>query len=171
MDDSIDIIPLDQLDTIYFYLKGMFESYTLSFPDDTYMNFDKFKAISLMCKNIYSTVLTTKEKEVVGYILILAGGKYTEECKGSIPDEKNLILFNFCVQPKYRGNNYGKLLIHYLITQKHSESEIEVLTKEDNKVAIGLYEMFGFTKVKNLKDYYSQSKIVGSKNAILYKLV
>ncbi len=171
MDESTDIIPLDKLAIANLYLDQMYNCYTLSFPDDTYMKLDKFKTIVEMCINIYSTILTTKKGDLIGYILILAGGKYKEDCKGSNPDEKSLILFNFCVQPKYRGNSYGKLLIHYLTTQKHSKSKIEVLTKEDNTVAIALYELFGFQKVKVLKNYYLQSKITGSKNAILFKLI
>ena len=65
------------------------------------------------------------------------------------------------------------------VNSQKDESEIEVLTKEDNKVAIGLYEMFGFSKVKELKNYYFQKvqsniqmNIDDNKmcNAYLYKL-
>lgn len=59
----------------------------------------------------------------------------------------------FEVDSKYRNNKIGNKLMEYLINNIKKDITLEV--KEDNYIAIHLYEKYGFKKVAKRPGYYS----------------
>ena len=65
-------------------------------------------------------------------------------------------IININILDSYQGKGYSKLLMNELIKYKE-ENKIENITLEvnkDNKVAINLYELFGFVQVGVRRGYY-----------------
>lgn len=61
---------------------------------------------------------------------------------------------NYCditgvyIEPSYRGQGFGKILINYIINEVTNKNKIPVLqTSSDNIVARRVYEDLGFEKV------------------------
>lgn len=62
------------------------------------------------------------------------------------------------IDPKYRGNNYSKILMNFMIDYVINKKEIKNITLEvsvDNYVAINLYTNYGFNKVAIRSQYYN----------------
>ncbi|MBO5138469.1 MAG: GNAT family N-acetyltransferase [Bacilli bacterium] len=60
----------------------------------------------------------------------------------------------FEVDSKYRNNKIGNKLMEYLINNIKKDITLEV--KEDNYIAIYLYEKYGFKKVAKRPGYYGK---------------
>jgi ribosomal protein S18 acetylase RimI-like enzyme len=69
-------------------------------------------------------------------------------------------LYSLAVDPACRGKGYGKTMLincmNVLLAQGIVDLSLEV--DVDNSTAIKLYESFGFSKAKRLKDYYAPGK-------------
>ena len=66
-------------------------------------------------------------------------------------------IVNINILDSYQGNGYSKLLMYELLKYKE-ENNIENITLEvnkENKVAINLYESYGFIKIGVRKGYYN----------------
>lgn len=94
--------------------------------------------------NPYLKIITYVEKDkVIGFLLY-----------SLIYDRIEIEQFE--VITKERGKSIGDKLLNYLI-EKYKDSDIKNITlevKEDNIVAINLYEKYGFKKVSTREKYY-----------------
>ena len=90
--------------------------------------------------------------EVIGYIGMSA-----------VLDEG--YLFNVAVDERYRKKGVGSALVRELVTycQKHGFAFLTLEVRESNAPAISLYGSFGFIKVGERRDYYSDP----TENALL----
>ncbi len=100
-----------------------------------------------------SLFLTAVEQgEVIGYIGMSA-----------VVDEG--YIYNVAVEEKHRRRGVGSALIGELVTycQKHSFSFLTLEVRPSNQNAVSLYSKFGFIKVGERRDYYSNPR----ENALL----
>lgn len=90
--------------------------------------------------------------EVIGYIGMSA-----------VIDEG--YLFNAAVDSHYRKKGVGSALVRELVTwcQKHDFAFLTLEVRESNAPAIALYSRFGFVRVGERKNYYSDP----AENALL----
>lgn len=67
---------------------------------------------------------------------------------------------NIAVHPSYRGKGKGRLLVTALIELASREGiqELTLEVRKSNKVAISLYESFGFESLGVRKGFYSDNK-------------
>lgn len=65
---------------------------------------------------------------------------------------------NVAVNENYRGKGYGKMLVNHLIKQCEAENALFVTleVRKSNENAIALYEICGFKKVGERKNFYSK---------------
>lgn len=71
---------------------------------------------------------------------------------------RTLHLLNICVDPRYHGKGFGRILLNYCFETaqllKKLVSEILLEVRVSNTIAIQLYKKNGFKQVDVLKDYY-----------------
>ena len=74
-------------------------------------------------------------------------------------------LFNAAVDSHYRKKGVGSALVRELVTwcQKHDFAFLTLEVRESNAPAIALYSRFGFVRVGERKNYYSDP----AENALL----
>lgn len=74
-------------------------------------------------------------------------------------------LFNAAVDSHYRKKGVGSALVRELVTwcQKHDFAFLTLEVRESNAPAIALYSCFGFVRVGERKNYYSDP----AENALL----
>ena len=74
-------------------------------------------------------------------------------------------LFNVAVDRQYRKKGVGSALVRELVTwcQKHDFAFLTLEVRESNAPAIALYSRFGFVRVGERKNYYSDP----AENALL----
>lgn len=74
-------------------------------------------------------------------------------------------LFNAAVDSHYRKTGVGSALVRELVTwcQKHDFAFLTLEVRESNAPAIALYSRFGFVRVGERKNYYSDP----AENALL----
>lgn len=97
----------------------------------------------------------TENGEVIGYI----GMSY-------VLDEG--YLYNVAVAPHYRRRGVGSALIRTLVTwcKKENFAFLTLEVRQSNAAARSLYEAFGFVKVGERKNYYTEP----TENAVLMTL-
>lgn len=97
----------------------------------------------------------TENGEVIGYI----GMSY-------VLDEG--YLYNVAVAPHYRRRGVGSALIRTLVTwcKKENFAFLTLEVRQGNAAARSLYEAFGFVKVGERKNYYTEP----TENAVLMTL-
>ena len=130
---EIEVMTLDDLETIKDILASDF---------DEFWNYNVFKE-ELQSEN--SKYLVAKlNNEIIGF----AGIKI-------IIDEADIM--NIVTKKAYRNQGIGTFLLNGIITlcKKLNLSSISLEVNEINKLAIHLYENFGFKKVGNRKNYYN----------------
>ncbi|OQY10144.1 MAG: hypothetical protein B6I28_01590 [Fusobacteriia bacterium 4572_132] len=95
-----------------------------------------------------------------GKILLL---KDEENILGSVEilrkwGKNDIYIFSFALKLKYCGKGFGtklmELLLEYL--KKENIENIYLTVDPENKIAVGLYEKFGFKKDRFLKDEYGK---------------
>ena len=87
--------------------------------------------------------------EIVGFIIIIQDRE----------DRVNLI--NLVISKQYQNKGYGSNLLKYTLNKIKEMNNIEVIVlnvNSKNKVAIGLYQKFGFRIVQKIENYYRQKK-------------
>jgi len=87
--------------------------------------------------------------EIVGFIIIIQDRE----------DRVNLI--NLIISKQYQNKGYGSHLLKYTLNKIKEMNNIEVIVlnvNSKNKVAIGLYQKFGFRIVQKIENYYRQKK-------------
>ena len=115
-----------------------------SYPQDTVDNFNYKLTEKEFSTNPYLKIITYVEKDkIIGFLLY-----------SLIYDRIEIEQFE--VITKERGKGIGDKLLKYLI-EKYQDTDIKNITlevKEDNIVAINLYEKYGFKKVSTREKYY-----------------
>ena len=115
-----------------------------SYPQDTVDNFTYELTEKEFSTNPYLKIITYVEKDkIIGFLLY-----------SLIYDRIEIEQFE--VITKERGKGIGEKLLNYLI-EKYKDSDIKNITlevKEDNIVAINLYEKYGFKKISTREKYY-----------------
>ncbi len=115
-----------------------------SYPQDTVDNFTYELTKKEFSTNPYLKIITYVEKDkIIGFLLY-----------SLIYDRIEIEQFE--VITKERGKGIGDKLLKYLI-EKYQDTDIKNITlevKEDNIVAINLYEKYGFKKVSTREKYY-----------------
>ena len=115
-----------------------------SYPQDTVDNFTYELTKKEFSTNPYLNIITYVEKDkIIGFLLY-----------SLIYDRIEIEQFE--VITKERGKGIGDKLLKYLI-EKYQDTDIKNITlevKEDNIVAINLYEKYGFKKVSTREKYY-----------------
>lgn len=98
-----------------------------------------------LCDEKYVFLKLVDNGKAVGY-----GGIMT------VLDESNVV--NIAVLPEFRGKGYGKMLLSALENEAKSKesSLLHLEVRQGNRVAIGLYESFGFTVDGIRKNYYTK---------------
>lgn len=68
-------------------------------------------------------------------------------------------ILTLAVSKKYQGKGYGKMLLQHLIDEaiKNESEVISLEVRVSNKVAINLYEKFGFITMRTRKSYYQDN--------------
>lgn len=87
--------------------------------------------------------------EIVGFIIIIQDRE----------DRVNLI--NLVISKQYQNKSYGSHLLKYTLNKIKEMNNIEVIVlnvNSKNKVAIRLYQKFGFRIVQKIENYYRQKK-------------
>ncbi|EGN74592.1 ribosomal-protein-alanine acetyltransferase [Idiomarina sp. A28L] len=74
-----------------------------------------------------------------------------------------LSLINIAVDPEYRGNGYGRVLLENVIDyasneQGEQEWMIFLEVRESNRAAISLYESLGFNEIGCRVEYYQPTR-------------
>ncbi|MBQ1507329.1 MAG: ribosomal protein S18-alanine N-acetyltransferase, partial [Ruminococcus sp.] len=74
-------------------------------------------------------------------------------------------IFNVAVDPEYRKKGVGSSLINELVTygKKNDLCFLTLEVRESNQAAVSLYSKFGFIRVGERKNYYSDP----TENAVL----
>ena len=115
-----------------------------SYPQDTVDNFTYELTKKEFSTNPYLKIITYVEKDkIIGFLLY-----------SLIYDRIEIEQFE--VITKERGKGIGDKLLKYLI-EKYQDTDIKNITlevKEDNIVAINLYEKYGFKNVSTREKYY-----------------
>ena len=115
-----------------------------SYPQDTVDNFTYELTKKEFSTNPYLKIITYVEKDkIIGFLLY-----------SLIYDRIEIEQFEVITKERRKG--IGDKLLKYLI-EKYQDTDIKNITlevKEDNIVAINLYEKYGFKKVSTREKYY-----------------
>lgn len=115
-----------------------------SYPQDTVDNFTYELTEKEFSTNPYLKIITYVEKDkIIGFLLY------------SLLYDR-IEIEQFEVITKERRKGIGDKLLKYLI-EKYQDTDIKNITlevKEDNIVAINLYEKYGFKKISTREKYY-----------------
>ncbi len=113
--------------------------------------FSKTSILNLILKNTFFFKLINDDNsnEIVGFIIIIQDRE----------DKVNLI--NLLISKQYQNKGYGSYLLKYTLNKIKEMNNIEVIVlnvNSKNKVAISLYQKFGFRIVQKIENYYRQKK-------------
>ena len=115
-----------------------------SYPQDTVDNFTYELTKKEFSTNPYLKIITYVEKDkIIGFLLY-----------SLIYDRIEIEQFEVITKERRKG--IGDKLLKYLI-EKYQDTDIKNITlevKEDNIVAINLYEKYGFKNVSTREKYY-----------------
>ena len=113
--------------------------------------FSKTSILNLILKNTFFLKLIDNEtsNKIVGFIIVIQDRE----------DRINLI--NLLIRKSYQNKGYGSYLLKYTLNKIKEMNNIEVIVlnvNSKNKVAIWLYQKFGFQIVQKIENYYQQKK-------------
>ena len=113
--------------------------------------FFKNSILNLILKNTFFLKLIDNDisNEIVGFIIVIQDRE----------DTVNLI--NLLISKQYQNKGYGSHLLKYTLNKIKEMNNIEVIVlnvNSKNKVAIRLYQKFGFRIVQQIENYYRQKK-------------
>lgn len=85
---------------------------------------------------------------------------------------KNCVIFLLAVKPDYTNQGLGKTILSFCLKNAMNKglNKFSLHVQDTNKIAIYLYEKFGFVKQKLIKNYYRGENYLESKNAFLMVL-
>ena len=113
--------------------------------------FSKNSILNLIINNTFFFKLLDdgNSNEIVGFIIVIQDRE----------DRVNLI--NLLINKQHQNKGYGSHLLKYTLNKIKEMNNIEVIVlnvNSKNKVAILLYQKFGFQIVQKIEDYYQQKK-------------
>jgi ribosomal-protein-alanine N-acetyltransferase len=113
--------------------------------------FSKTSILNLILKNTFFFKLISDDNsnEIVGFIIVIQDQEY------------RVNLINLLISKQYKNKGYGSHLLKYTLNKIKGMNNIEVIVlnvNSKNKVAISLYQKFGFRIVQKIEDYYRQKK-------------
>ncbi|GAI67148.1 unnamed protein product, partial [marine sediment metagenome] len=137
----INTISLKDLDEIF-----RLESNT--FKKDAFF---KNSILNLIINNTFFFKLINDDNsnEIVGFIIVIQDQEY------------RVNLINLLISKQYQNKGYGSHLLKYTLNKIKEMNNIEVIVlnvNSKNKVAIRLYQKFGFQIVQKIENYYRQMK-------------
>lgn len=137
----INIVSIKDLDEIFRLESNTFKKEA----------FSKNSILNLILKNTFFLKLIDDDisKKIVGFIIVIQ----------DLEDRLNLI--NLLISKQYQNKGYGSYLLHYTLNKIKEMNNIEVIVlnvNSKNKVAIWLYQKFGFRIVQKIENYYRQKK-------------
>jgi len=113
--------------------------------------FSKNSILNLIINNTLFLKLIDNEisNKIVGFIIVIQDRE----------DRINLI--NLLIRKQYQNKGYGSHLLKYTlnkIKEMNNIEEIVLNVNSKNKVAIWLYQKFGFRIAQKIENYYRQKK-------------
>ena len=113
--------------------------------------FSKNSILNLILKNTFFLKLIDDDtsNQIIGFIIVIQDRE----------DSVNLI--NLLIRKQYQSKGYGSHLLKYTLNKIKEMNNIEVIVlnvNSKNKVAIWLYQKFGFQIVQKIENYYRQKK-------------
>jgi ribosomal-protein-alanine N-acetyltransferase len=113
--------------------------------------FSKNSILNLIINNTFFLKLIEDDisNKIVGFIIVIQDRE----------DRINLI--NLLIRKQYQNKGYGSYLLKYTlnkIKEMNNIEEIVLNVNSKNKVAIWLYQKFGFRIVQKIENYYRQKK-------------
>ncbi len=113
--------------------------------------FSKNSILNLIVNNTFFFKLINDDgsNEIVGFIIVI------QDREGRV----NLI--NLLISKQYQNKGYGSHLLKYTLNKIKEMNNIEVIVlnvNSKNKVAIWLYQKFGFQIGQKIENYYRQQK-------------
>ena len=113
--------------------------------------FSKNSILNLIINNTFFLKLIEDDisNKIVGFIIVIQDRE----------DRINLI--NLLIRKQYQNKGYGSRLLKYTLTKIKEMNNIEIIVlnvNSKNKVAIWLYQKFGFRIVQQIENYYRQKK-------------
>ncbi len=114
-------------------------------------SFSKTSILSLMLKNIFFLKLIDDDisNKIVGFIIV-------------IQDRENRVnLINLLIRKQYQNKGYGSHLLNYTLNKIKEMNNIKAIVlnvNSKNKIAIWMYQKFGFRIVQKIENYYRQKK-------------
>ena len=113
--------------------------------------FFKNSILNLIINNTFFFKLINDDNsnEIVGFIIVIQDQEYSVN------------LINLLISKQYQNKGYGSHLLKYTLNKIKEMNNIEVIVlnvNSKNKVAIRLYQKFGFRIVQQIENYYRQKK-------------
>ena len=113
--------------------------------------FFKNSILNLIINNTFFFKLINDDNsnEIVGFIIVIQDQEYSVN------------LINLLISKQYQNKGYGSHLLKYTLNKIKEMNNIEVIVlnvNSKNKVAIWLYQKFGFQIVQKIENYYRQQK-------------
>ena len=113
--------------------------------------FFKNSILNLIINNTFFFKLINDDNsnEIVGFIIVIQDQEY------------RVNLINLLISKQYQNKGYGSHLLKYTLNKIKEMNNIEVIVlnvNSKNKVAIWLYQKFGFQIVQKIENYYRQKK-------------
>jgi ribosomal-protein-alanine N-acetyltransferase len=113
--------------------------------------FSKTSILNLILKNTFFFKLINDDNsnEIVGFIIVIQDQEY------------RVNLINLLISKQYKNKGYGSHLLKHTLNKIKEMNNIEVIVlnvNSKNKVAISLYQKFGFRIVQKIESYYRQKK-------------
>jgi ribosomal-protein-alanine N-acetyltransferase len=113
--------------------------------------FSKTSILNLILKNTFFFKLINDDNsnEIVGFIIVIQDQEY------------RVNLINLLISKQYKNKGYGSHLLKHTLNKIKEMNNIEVIVlnvNSKNKVAIWLYQKFGFRIVQKIESYYRQKK-------------
>ncbi len=113
--------------------------------------FSKTSILNLILKNTFFFKLINDDNsnEIVGFIIVIQDQEY------------RVNLINLLISKQYKNKGYGSHLLKYTLNKIKEMNNIDLIVlnvNSKNKVAISLYQKFGFRIVQKIESYYRQKK-------------
>jgi len=113
--------------------------------------FFKNSILNLIINNtfFFKMINNDNSNEIVGFIIVIQDQEY------------RVNLINLLISKQYQNKGYGSHLLKYTLNKIKEMNNIEVIVlnvNSKNKVAIRLYQKFGFRIVQKIENYYRQKK-------------
>lgn len=117
-------------------------------------NYDNSFFLSLFTHYPKTFVVAKQAGKVVGYIMCRVETGFSELKRFSLTRKGHIV--SVAVLPEYRNKGVASSLLEDALKgfSEYQVPEVFLEVRESNKVAIGLYQKFGFNTTRRIKGYY-----------------